>query len=87
MNDLSNDANKTVKNLINVPSFFIPGTKFKGKWINNGDNVCTILSFDKEKNLARVEISVSKTNSWIEDNWNLQHTLWGFENKDYTLIK
>ncbi len=76
-----------LKVFINVPEWFKVGIKFSGKWINDGDNVCTVLSFDKEKNIAEVNIATGGTN-WTEDNWNLQHTLWGFESshKDYTLI-
>lgn len=63
-----------------IPSFFVPNIKFLGKWIGK-DKICTLLSFDAEKNTAVVDIA-----GRVEDDWNLQHTIWGFENNDYTLI-
>jgi len=72
------------KVLVNVPSFLKAGAKFKGVHINGGNNTCTLLSIDKDKNKAVVDIEVPNT-SWVEDDWNLQHLIWGFENKNYIL--
>ncbi len=75
------------KTEIEIPEWFKIGIKFNSKWINNGKNECTLLSFNKSTNLAEVHIEMGETN-WTEDNWDLQHTIWGFENRDaYTLIE
>lgn len=73
--------------LVNPPGWFKAGIKFKSKWIKEGRNICTLLSFDKEKNTAEVRIKALDCQPFDEPDWNLQHTIWGFENSDYTLIE
>ena len=63
------------------------GDTFRAKWIVDGKKnaLCTVLNADTVTNLLKVEIDpqIKDRNSWIEDGWNLQHTLWGFEKGDY----
>ncbi len=73
--------------LINVPAWFKVGIKFKSKWIKEGRNVCTLQSFDTQKNIAEVRIKILDAEAWVESDWNLQHTLWGFDSSDYKLIE
>ena len=56
------------------------GMIFKSKWF---EGTTKILSINKENNSLEVEIFRS-TGSHSED-WNLQHTIWGFENADYKM--
>lgn len=77
----------SLKVLVNTPNWFKAGIKFKSKWIKEGRNICTLLSFDKEKNTAEVRIKALDCEPFEETDWNLQHTIWGFENSDYTLIE
>ena len=90
-NDLSpNQSPSSLKRLtvmINTLGWFKAGIKFKSKWIKEGRNICTLLSFDTQKNTAEVRIKVLDCQPFIEPDWNLQHTIWGFENSDYTLIE
>ena len=71
---------------IRIPGWLKAGSKFEGKWINQGDNVCTVISFDIENNTAEVQIERPDMEVWTEE-WNLQHTIWGVENGDYKLIR
>jgi hypothetical protein len=68
-----------------IPDWFILGLKFKSIWINNGVNECIIKGFNPTTNLCEVEVILPIT-TFIEDNWNLQHTIWEFENNDYIII-
>lgn len=72
---------------ISVPDWFTNGLQFSSKAINSGKNVCTIKSFDTVSNLATVHVDFTdgKT-SFEEDGWNLQHTVWGFETKEYNKL-
>jgi hypothetical protein len=54
------------------------GLQYSSKWFNG---LCTILSIDKDNNELKVHIDRETGNH--EENWNLQHTIWGFENGDY----
>ena len=54
------------------------GLMYSSKWFAG---LCTILSIDKPKNELIVRIDRESGNH--EENWNLQHTIWGFENADY----
>ena len=54
------------------------GMMYSSKWFNG---LCTVLSIDEPNNELRVHID-RETGSH-EETWNLQHTIWGFENKDY----
>jgi hypothetical protein len=56
------------------------GLMFTSKWFVG---LCTILSIDEPNNELVVHIN-RETGNHNED-WNLQHTLWGFENDDYKL--
>jgi len=55
------------------------GAFFYGKWY---DGLTEIISIDKEKNLLRVKIH-KQNGQYYTDDWNLQHTIWGFENGEY----
>lgn len=41
---------------------------------------------EKENELSVLLTRPDGSSSWQEDNWNLQHTKWGFERNDYTAI-
>ncbi len=68
-----------------VPYWFQVGTKFNSRWIADGKNTCIVLSFNEVTNLAEIEIKTDN-DCFTEDGWNLEHTIWGFEKKEYTLI-
>lgn len=61
-----------------TPIFFRPGDTFRGKFIEGA--LCTVISIDVDKNHVEIEIDPQKENrqSWVETEWNLQHTYWGF---------
>lgn len=42
-----------------------------------------ILQVYPENNCLSVEITHPHKIKWIEDDWNLQHTIWGFESGEY----
>lgn len=67
--------------LIKIPEWFSTQMRFKAKWIPDCIE-CKIINFNPTTNLCEVEIT-TKSSNWVEDGWNLQHTLWGFENGDY----
>ena len=67
---------------ITIPHWFEVGLKLTSKWISDGDNTCTILGYNTTTNICQVRVKTPFT-EFTEDNWNLQHTLWGFENGDY----
>jgi len=69
-----------------IPHWFVEGLQFKSKWINYGDNICSLISFSRENNMAEVKITAGES-EWTEDNWNLEHTIWGFERGDYSIIE
>jgi len=71
-------------NQIDIPLWFGKGLEFTGKWISN-NNKCKILDYSATSNVAQVEIT-SNGSTWTEDGWNLQHTIWGFNNGDYKRI-
>ena len=74
---------------ITVPEWFAKGIKFNSKWISNGNNICEVISFNPVTNLLRVKVTIKNIGRddtvFEEDGWNLQHTIWGFETKDYVL--
>jgi len=70
--------------MIVIPEYFKPGLTFNSKYINDGFNICKIISFDKDINLCEVQITTTKS-KWIENDWNLEHTIFGFENMDYII--
>lgn len=84
--DLAQSINRSKRN-IHIPEWFKNGIKFKGKWINDGNNICTLISFNPVTTLAEVNIKISETNDWTEDGWDLQVTIWGLQKGDYTLIE
>lgn len=59
------------------------GMKFCGKWLRGEVEV---IGIDSENNILNVEIHNVNINSYTEE-WNLQHTIWGFENKEYRLLE
>ena len=68
-----------------IPDWFHIGLKFKSKWINYEDNECIIQEFSAVTNTCEVKIILPST-TFTEDNWNLEHTIWGFEQGDYIII-
>jgi hypothetical protein len=56
---------------------FFTSTQFKG--------VTEVLSVDADNNRIKVLITALETSSW-EEEWSLQHTIWGFERGDYNLF-
>jgi len=54
------------------------GMFFVSKWFNGN---CSVVSIDEKNNSLEVHID-RETGSHVET-WNLQHTIWGFENGDY----
>lgn len=72
-----------------IPDWFIVGLTFKGKWIEN--RICEVISFNEVTNLLVIKLSPSVdapsyVQTFTEDGWNLQHTLWGFEKGEYIKI-
>lgn len=65
-----------------TPSWFKTGLKFISKWICEGSNICEVVSFNEESNTATIKISTNYS-EWTETDWNLQHTLHGFNTMDY----
>jgi len=57
----------------------IKGLKFKSKWF---EGITEILDIDTENNTLDVEIHRASGHNHTEE-WNLQHTIWGFERGDY----
>lgn len=73
-----------------IPNWFKESIKFTGKWTENTE--IELLSFNPITNLCKVRLVPDKTSQpWrqdcIEDKWNLQHILWGFEQGIYKLIQ
>lgn len=58
--------------------------QFIGKYLP--DKLLTALVVDYDTNILKVLIEPIEGQSWQEDDWNLEHTLWGFLRGDYTLI-
>jgi hypothetical protein len=58
------------------------GMKFTSKWF---ECKTEILAINKEENTLDVEIHRASGHNHIEE-WNLQHTLWGFERGEYRLL-
>lgn len=69
-----------------VPEWFKVGIKFNSKHICGGDNTCTLVSFDIDKNKAEVDV-VSTNTKFTDYNWNVKHLIWGFELGEYKLIE
>ena len=55
------------------------GLKFKSKWF---EGITEILYIDKDNNTIDVEIHRASGHNHSEE-WNLQHTIYGFERGDY----
>lgn len=58
------------------------GLKLKSKWF---EGITEILAIDEDKNELSVEIYRASGHNHSES-WNLQHTIWGFEQGDYVEI-
>lgn len=59
-------------------------TEFYGKHVKGTIRVTGISSIT---NTMSVEITSPGGNRWAEDDWNLQHVIWGFEKKEYSFTK
>lgn len=64
------------------------GLRFKSKWIENGNAIINVLDVDTQNNKLSVRITPQEEGrtSWVDDDWNLQHTIWGFEKGEYTVF-
>ncbi len=58
------------------------GMKFTSKWFVG---ITEVLDINKQENTLTVEIDRGNGSSW-QENWNLEHTIWGFERSEYRLI-
>lgn len=58
------------------------GMKFTSKWFVG---ITEILDINKDENTLDVEIHRASGHNHSEE-WNLQHTIWGFEQGDYQLL-
>lgn len=59
------------------------GIKFKSKWF---EGITEVLAIDEDNNSLDVEIHRASNHNHTET-WNLQHTIWGFEQGDYIRIE
>lgn len=58
------------------------GMKFTSKWF---EGITEILTINQVENTLDVEIQHANNHNHSEE-WNLQHTIWGFEQGDYRLL-
>ena len=58
------------------------GMKFSSKWF---PGITEILEIDESENILKVLIHRASRHNHTEE-WNLQHTVWGFERKEYLLL-
>lgn len=83
---------------MNIPIWFVPGLQFRSDYINSGYNECKLISIDEATNTCKVDVKFTKIsmsqvmNSQImerplltefTDEWQLDHTIYGFERGDY----
>lgn len=59
------------------------GTTFSSKYLNGKAKV---LGIDTENNKLKVEVKNKLGNTHIDNDWNLQHTIWGFDRNEYYII-
>lgn len=59
------------------------GMKFRSKWF---EGTTEILSINEKENTLDVEIHRKNGHSHVEQ-WNLEHTTWGFVRAEYHLLK
>ncbi len=59
------------------------GCIFQSLWFNG---IVTVVAVDEANNDMEVSISSNEAGTWSE-HWNLQHTIWVFENRDYFNLK
>jgi hypothetical protein len=59
------------------------GMKFTSKWF---EGITEILAINKDENSIVVEISREGGHSH-QENWNMEHTIWGFQRGEYLLIE
>lgn len=58
------------------------GMKFTSKWF---EGTTEILAINEDENTLDVEIHRASGHNHSEE-WNLQHTIWGFERGEYRLL-
>lgn len=69
---------------VEIPDWFINGLQFKSEFINDGANICEVKSFDANDNTIAVHVRCTNNEvEFMNDDWNLQHVIWAFENGDY----
>ncbi len=58
------------------------GLQFRSKWLKA---LITVIKVSEKTNLLHVSIDPQEEGRhvWEETEWNLQHTIWGFESGDY----
>jgi hypothetical protein len=54
------------------------GMYFSSKWFSG---ICSVISIDEKNNT--LEVHIDRERGYHDETWNLQHTIWGFENGDY----
>lgn len=69
-----------------IPKWFKVGLKFRSKHINQGVNICEVLSVDEENNSMCLRIT-SPRSAYFENSWDLDKTIQGFKNNEHTIIK
>lgn len=56
------------------------GLKFTSPNFTMSAEICAI---DKENNKTSVLLTATDGHTWVENDWNLQHTIWGFKKGEY----
>lgn len=75
-----------MKQQTKAPSTSIPvkvGDKFKSKHFEMDAEIFKIIP---DENRAEVLLKAKDGHEWLEKDWNLQHTIWGFENGEYYAV-
>jgi len=56
------------------------GLKFESK---NFDMTAEVYEVNEKDNTLSVFLKAADGHEWLEKNWDLQHTIWGFERGEY----
>ncbi|QXN68053.1 hypothetical protein [Microcystis phage Mae-Yong924-2] len=59
------------------------GMKLRSKWF---EGITEILAINETENTLDVEIHRASGHNHSEE-WNLEHTIWGLENGDYSILQ
>ncbi len=69
-----------------ISDWFKIGLKFRSIHINQGVNICRVLSVDEKGNSFSMKITSPKS-SCFENGWPLDKTIQGFKDNEYIIIK